>query len=53
MQLFNPFKRATLRIKFYKLCESSSGYCFNFKINDGNNKNPIEYSASEGVVLIC
>jgi hypothetical protein len=50
-KLFNTSKRARFGIKFYKLCESSSGYCFNFKIYEGNDKNSIEYSASESVVF--
>ncbi|KAH8036935.1 hypothetical protein HPB51_007358 [Rhipicephalus microplus] len=29
---FNPSKRARFGVKFYKLCESSSGYCLNFSI---------------------
>ncbi|XP_066585582.1 piggyBac transposable element-derived protein 4-like [Prorops nasuta] len=48
---FNPSKRARFGIKFYKLCESSSGYCYNFKIYSGNDKTSLEYSASETVVM--
>ena len=32
---FNPSKR--FMIKFYKLCESSSAYCYNFKIYSVND----------------
>lgn len=32
---FNPSKR--FAIKFYKLYESSSAYCYNFKIYSGND----------------
>ncbi|KAL3185115.1 hypothetical protein MRX96_030995 [Rhipicephalus microplus] len=32
---FNPSKRARFGVKFYKLCESSSGYCLNFSIYTG------------------
>lgn len=34
---FNPSKRARFGIKFYKLCESSSGYCLNFSIYTGKD----------------
>lgn len=48
---FNPSKRARFGIKFYKLCESASGYCYNFKIYAGNDKTTLDYSASETVVM--
>lgn len=48
---FNPLKRARFGIKFYKLCESASGYCYNFKIYSGNDKTNPDYSASETVVM--
>lgn len=48
---FNPSKRARFGIKFYKLCESVSGYCYNFKIYSGNDKLNLDYSASESVVM--
>ena len=35
---FNPSKRARFGIKFYKLCESGSGYCYDFKIYTGSDK---------------
>ncbi|XP_040071775.2 piggyBac transposable element-derived protein 4 [Ixodes scapularis] len=35
---FNPSKRARFGIKFYKLCESSSGYCLNFSIYTGKSE---------------
>lgn len=35
--VFVRIKRARYGIKFYKLCESSSGYCLNFKIYTGQN----------------
>lgn len=37
--VFVRIKRARFGIKFYKLCESNSGYCLNFKICTGDNKN--------------
>jgi hypothetical protein len=30
-KVFNPSKRARFGIKFYKLCESASGYCHSLK----------------------
>ena len=48
---FNSSKRAKFRIKFYKLCESLSDYCYNFKIYSGNDKTNLDYNASENVVL--
>lgn len=40
--VFVRIKRARDGIKFYKLCESSLGYCLNFKIyTGGNDKNVI------------
>ena len=48
---FNPSKRARFGIKFYKLCESASDYCYNFKIYSGNDKTNLDYSASETVVM--
>lgn len=35
--VFSPKKRARYGIKFYKLCESSSGYCCGFKIYTGQD----------------
>lgn len=35
---FNPSKRARFDIKFYKLCESESGYCYDYKIYTGSDK---------------
>lgn len=35
--VFVRIKRARYGIKFYKLCESNSGYCLNFKIYTGDN----------------
>lgn len=48
---FNPSKRTRFGIKFYKVCESTSGYCNNFKIYSGNDKTNLDYSASETVVM--
>ncbi|XP_015433735.1 PREDICTED: piggyBac transposable element-derived protein 4-like [Dufourea novaeangliae] len=48
---FNPSKRARFGIKFYKLCESASGYCYNFKIYSGNDKTNPDYSASKTFVM--
>lgn len=49
---FNPSKRARFGVKFYKLCESKSGYCMKFKIYTGQDKveNSIT-SASENVSM--
>ncbi|XP_042145916.1 piggyBac transposable element-derived protein 4-like [Ixodes scapularis] len=49
---FNPSKRARFGIKFYKLCESSSGYCSAFKIYTGKDEGRDKTTcASESVVL--
>lgn len=51
---FNPSKRARFGLKFYKLCESSSGYCLNFSIYTGKSeKTPATDGllCSEAVVL--
>lgn len=47
---FNPSKRARFGVKIYKLCESESGYCYQFKIYTGNDKTNCDDSASECVV---
>ncbi|XP_054282844.1 piggyBac transposable element-derived protein 4-like [Macrosteles quadrilineatus] len=47
---FNPKKRARFGIKVYKLCESASGYCGDFKIYTGDDKAP-NIPASEAVVM--
>ena len=36
---YNPNKRARFGIKFYKICESSSGYCLQFEIYTGKKTN--------------
>lgn len=36
--VFVRIKRARYGIKFYKLCESNTGYCMNFKIYTGDNQ---------------
>ena len=47
---FNPSKRARFGVKFYKLCESSFGYCYRFKIYVGKDKTPgTDVPASESV----
>lgn len=49
---FNPSKRARFGVKFYKLCESKSGYCMKFKIYTGQDKDKNSItSASENVTL--
>ncbi|GFR13151.1 piggyBac transposable element-derived protein 4 [Trichonephila clavata] len=49
---FNPSKRARFGIKFYKICESKSGYCSGFKIYTGNDKDiETSVSASESIVM--
>ncbi|XP_017752724.1 PREDICTED: piggyBac transposable element-derived protein 4-like [Eufriesea mexicana] len=47
---YHPSKRARFGIKFYKLCESASGYCYDFKIYIGTDKRNSNESASENVV---
>jgi hypothetical protein len=51
-KVFNPSKRARFGIKFYKLCESASGYCHSFKIYAGNDNDNLNFSSSEAVVVI-
>ncbi|KAK8771667.1 hypothetical protein V5799_010397, partial [Amblyomma americanum] len=51
---FNPSKRARFGLKFYKLCESSSGYCLKFSIYTGKSeKTPVTAGllCSEAVVI--
>lgn len=49
---YNPSKRARFGVKFYKLCESKSGYCIQFKIYTGQDKNKnADTSASESVTM--
>ena len=47
---FNPSKRARFSIKFYKLFESESGYCCDFKLYTGSDKINSNDSISESVV---
>ena len=46
---FNPLKKTKFERKFYKLCESTSGYCYDFTIYSGNDKTNLGYSACESV----
>lgn len=49
--VFVRIKRARYGIKFYKLCESESGYCLNFKVYTGQDKNiDKDFNVSETVV---
>ncbi|XP_076652738.1 piggyBac transposable element-derived protein 4 isoform X1 [Halictus rubicundus] len=48
---FSPSKRTRFGIKFSKLCESASSYCYDFQIYSGNNKKNPDDSASESVVM--
>lgn len=49
---YNPSKRARFGVKFYKLCESKSGYCIKFKIYTGQyTVKHVDASASENVVM--
>lgn len=48
--VFVRIKRARYGIKFYKLCESKSGYCLNFKIYTGQEKSDDDLNVSETVV---
>jgi hypothetical protein len=50
-KIFNPSKRARFGIKYYKLCESISGYCYSFKIYAGNDNEVPEFNTSEAVVI--
>ncbi|XP_043593045.1 piggyBac transposable element-derived protein 4-like isoform X2 [Bombus pyrosoma] len=47
---FNPSEGVRFGIKFYKLCESKSGYCYDLKIYTGSDKINSGDSASESVV---
>lgn len=47
---FNRTKRARFGIKIYKLCESSSGYCADFKVYTGAQPNLSKLPVSEVVV---
>ena len=46
---FNPLKKTKFERKFYKLCESTSGYCYDFTIYSGNDKTNLGYNACESV----
>lgn len=48
---FNKSKRARFGIKFYKLCESASGYCSAFDIYTGKKLLPVGSLASEEIVM--
>lgn len=47
---FNPSEGVRFGIKFYKLCESKSGYCYDLKIYTGSDKINSGNSAFESVV---
>jgi hypothetical protein len=47
----NRSKRARFGIKFYKICESSSGYCSYFKIYVGDDVTDPSLPAGTNVVL--
>lgn len=51
--VFCPKKRARYGVKFYKLCESDSGYCCGFKIYTSQDTTPddTEFGKSGNVVL--
>ncbi|CAD1472353.1 unnamed protein product [Heterotrigona itama] len=46
---FNPSK-SRLGVKFCKLCESESGYCYDFKIYTGSDQINLNDSASQSVM---
>ncbi|KAG8238167.1 hypothetical protein J437_LFUL017675 [Ladona fulva] len=49
---YNPNKGARFGIKFYKICESFSGYCMQFSIYTGKKQEiPKDVPSSEAVVL--
>ncbi|XP_046997952.1 piggyBac transposable element-derived protein 4-like [Schistocerca americana] len=48
---FIPSKRTRFGIIIYKLCRSSSGYCYDFKIYTGSDKCDASGSDSESIVL--
>ncbi|XP_035737762.1 piggyBac transposable element-derived protein 4-like [Vespa mandarinia] len=49
---YNPSKKARFGVKFYKLCESKSGYCIQFKIYTGQDLDRnTNVSASENVTM--
>lgn len=49
-KVYNPQKPHKYGVKFYTLCESSSGYCLYFDIYSGE-KSPLESAAAEAGVL--
>ncbi|GBN32390.1 hypothetical protein AVEN_133528-1 [Araneus ventricosus] len=49
----NRSKRARFGIKFYKICESSSGYCLSFKIYIGNVTDPNLPASTNVVLSLC
>lgn len=51
---FNPSKRARFGVKFYKLCESASGYCLKFSVYTGKSEQTpatIGMLSTEAVVI--
>jgi hypothetical protein len=53
MKQYIPSKASKVGIKFFKVCESSTGYCSRFQIYTGKNslKNDISNSKGEAVVF--
>lgn len=49
--MYNPKKRARFGVNIYKVCESSTGYCCDFKIYVGDDKCD-DLLSSESVVLV-
>ena len=47
---FNPSKRARFGVKYYKLCESSSGYCTQFRIYSGSKLGNEDLPSNEAIV---
>ena len=48
---FNPTKRARFGVKYYKLCESKSGYCTQFRIYSGKKLGADELPSNEAIVM--
>jgi hypothetical protein len=48
---FNPLKRARFGLKYYKMYESSSGYCLQFRLYRGKKVGDSELPSYEAVVM--
>jgi hypothetical protein len=48
---FNPSKRTRFGVKYYKMCESSSGCCQQFRLYTGKKVGDSELPSHEAVVV--